>query len=287
MLSIYKKELRVYFVTATGYVFTAFMLLSAGIYVSLLNFVYYSPAFEYVIKNMCFVLLIAVPLLTMRVFADEKKQRTEQLLYILPVDMKSIVLGKFFALCTVSFIPCLIMCAYPLILSMYGAVNLKVAFGCIFAFFILQCALSAIGMFTSSLTENQIIAAILCFAILLVAYLIPSVAENISAASNFTYRAFAAIAILLAIVVFLVSKRIILSVILAAVILIPLSVIYIKFNSLLVGKFSAFAQCFAIFDRINPFTNGVFDITALIYMATAAFVFICLTIQSENRRRWR
>ena len=94
MLSIYKKELRVYFVTATGYVFTAFMLLSAGIYVSLLNFVYYSPAFEYVIKNMCFVLLIAVPLLTMRVFADEKKQRTEQLLYILPVDMKSIVLGN-------------------------------------------------------------------------------------------------------------------------------------------------------------------------------------------------
>ena len=96
MLSIYKKELKLYSVTAVGYVFLAFMLLSAGIYTSLVNFVYYSPAFEYVVKDMCFVLLIAIPLLTMRVFSDEKKQKTDKLLCLLPIDVKSIVLGKFF-----------------------------------------------------------------------------------------------------------------------------------------------------------------------------------------------
>ena len=202
MLSVYKKELRLYFVTATGYVFLAFMLLSAGLYTSLVNFVYYSAAFEYVVKDMCFVLLITIPLLTMRVFSDEKKQKTDKLLCLLPIDVKNIVLGKFLALCTITLIPAAVMCVYPVILSSYGVVNFKTAFSCIFAFYILECTLCAIGMFTSSLTENQIISAILCFGILLLCYLVPTIAENISSASDFTFKAFTACAAAVCVIIF-------------------------------------------------------------------------------------
>ncbi len=287
MLSVYKKELRLYFVTATGYVFLAFMLLSAGLYTSLVNFVYYSAAFEYVVKDMCFVLLITIPLLTMRVFSDEKKQKTDKLLCLLPIDVKSIVLGKFLALCTITLIPAVVMCAYPVILSSYGVVNFKTAFSCIFAFYILECTLCAIGMFTSSLTENQIISAILCFGILLLCYMIPTIAENISSASAFTFKAFTACAAAVCVIIFIASKKWLITLIAALIMEIPLLIIYFNYNELLVGKFASFSQWFAIFSKIDSFTNGVFDITAIVYFVTVALLFICFTIQSENKRRWR
>ena len=287
MLSIYKKELKLYSVTAVGYVFLAFMLLSAGIYTSLVNFVYYSPAFEYVVKDMCFVLLIAIPLLTMRVFSDEKKQKTDKLLCLLPIDVKSIVLGKFFALATITLIPALVLCIYPFILTMYGVVNIKSALSCIFAFYLLECTLCSIGMFTSSLTENQIIAAILCFGILLIAYLIPSISGNISSASAFSFKAFTVCAVLICAVIFFVTKKWVITLIAACIMEIPLAVIYLKFNSFLTGKFTAFVQCFSVFGKIDSFTNGVFDLTAVVYFVSITALFICLTIQSENKRRWR
>ena len=64
-------------------------------------------------------------------------------------------------------------------------------------------------------------------------------------------------------------------------------IIYFNYNELLVGKFASFSQWFAIFGKIDSFTNGVFDITAIVYFVTVALLFICFTIQSENRRRWR
>ncbi len=285
MLSIYKKELKLYFVTASGYVFLAFMLLSAGIFTSLVNFVYYSPAFEYVIKDMCFVLLITVPLLTMRVFSDEKKQKTDKLLCLLPIDVKSIVIGKFMAVATISLIPVAIMCVYPFILSKYGVVNIKTAFSCIIAFFMLECALCSLGMFTSSFCENQITSAILCFGVILICYLVPTISQNISSASMFTFRAFSVCIIALCAVVFLASKKILMALLTAVILETPLIFIYIKHNALLVGKFTAFVDCFAMFKRIDPFTNGVFDITAIVYFISITALFICLTIQYENRRR--
>jgi len=287
MPALYKKELRLYFVTITGYVFLAFMLLSTGIYSSIVNFVYYSPSFEFAVKNMSMVLLIAIPLLTMRVFADEKKQRTEQLLFILPIDLKGIVLGKYLALITVTLIPAIVMCFYPLILSLYGVVNYKTALSTILAFYFLECALCSIGMFASSLTENQLIAAVITFGALLVCYMIPSVTANISPAYAFSFKAFSAVAVLIALIVFFASSSIPAAVIVGLIFEIPLLIIYFKNPTWLSGKFTTFVSCFAIFDKISTFVNGVMDITVYVYYITVSALFVCFTVQSVGRRRWK
>ena len=142
-------------------------------------------------------------------------------------------------------------------------------------------------MFTSSLTENQIISALFCFGILLVCYMIPTISSNISAASAFSFKAFTVCAAAVCAVIFFVSKKWLITIIAACILEIPLLIVYFKYNAFLTGKFSAFANCFAVFSKIDSFTNGVFDITAGVYFVTAAAFFICLTIQSENRRRWR
>ena len=88
-------------------------------------------------------------------------------------------------------------------------------------------------------------------------------------------------------VILIASKKITAALAVLIAIEVPLSVIYFKYNALLTGKFASFADCFAVFKRIDPFTGGVFDITAVVYFITVAALFICFTVQSENSRRWK
>ena len=125
-------------------------------------------------------MLIAIPILTMRVIAEERRQKTDQLLYALPIGMTRVVLGKYLAMITVVAIPCAIMGAYPLILRSFGNVPLGTAYGTLLAFFLLSCTLSAVGMLISSLTDNQAVAAGLCFVVMLLLYFMNSLAGFLS-----------------------------------------------------------------------------------------------------------
>lgn len=156
---IFDREFDSYFRTLYGYVFTALILLAAGIYVTVNSISNASSAFELSVSNVTFIYLIALPILSMRVFAEERRQRTEQLLYSLPVKMSQVVLGKFFALCTVIALPVAVMVLYPLMLSFFGTVDLKAAYCALFGFWILGCTICSICMFISSLTDNQAVAA--------------------------------------------------------------------------------------------------------------------------------
>ena len=127
MTAIYERELRSYFNGMTAYVFVAFLLLFAGIYAMLYNLNNGYPNFEYVLQSMTIIFLIAIPILTMRVIAEERRQKTDQLLYALPVGMTRVVLGKYLALLTVVALPCAIMVLYPVLLSTFGAVSFRTA----------------------------------------------------------------------------------------------------------------------------------------------------------------
>ena len=129
------------------------------------------PFFSYVLNAINYVLIIVVPLLTMRSFAEERKNKTDQLLLCAPVRLIDVVLGKYFAMVSVFAIPCLVFCFYPLIIKSFGTAYLKVDYATIFMFFLLGCVYIAIGMFLSSLTESQIIAAITTFGTLMIVYL--------------------------------------------------------------------------------------------------------------------
>jgi len=127
----------------------------------------------------------------------------------------------------------------------------------------------------------------MCFGILLVCYTIPTISQNISSAAEFSFKAFSICVLVFCIVVFIVSKKWYVSLISAAILESPLLYINFKNPMLLTGKFGSFVKIFDVFGRLDTFTNGVFDITVVVYYLSIAALFICLTVQSENTRRWR
>ena len=168
MAAIYRRELKGYFNTMIGYVIIVFLLAFSGIYFMAYNLNYGYPYFSYVLSGGIFMLLIAAPLLTMRSFAEERKNRTDQLLLTAPVSLFQIVMGKYLAMITILGIPCAVYLLFPLMIKMQGTAYILSDYLSILVYFLLGCVYIAIGMFVSSLTESQIIAAIGTFGILMV-----------------------------------------------------------------------------------------------------------------------
>ena len=179
MFAVLRHELSLYYHSLSGYVFGAFLLAFTGIGALIYNINASVANFEYVLSFIQVVFIIIVPILTMRVISEEKRQRTDQLLYALPINTTEIVVGKFLALFVVYLIPMILICAYPLIFSMYGDVYLPTSYGSIFAFVFLGLALISIGMFISSLTESQGLAAGICVVAMLLNYFCVQIASTI------------------------------------------------------------------------------------------------------------
>lgn len=154
-----------------GYVFIAFLVAFTGIYFMVFNLNYGYPYFSYVLSSVHFVFMIAVPVLTMRSFAEDRKNKTDQMLLTAPVGLWKIVLGKYLAMVSVFAVPCVIYLLFPLIIMTQGTAYIAVDYLSILVFFIIGCVYIAIGMFLSSLTESPVIAAISAFGVLLLFYL--------------------------------------------------------------------------------------------------------------------
>lgn len=180
MTAIIKRELRALLTGVTGYIFCCFILVFAGIYMNIINLKQGSASFEYVLGNMGFIFLIAIPLLTMRSLTEERKQKTDTLLYSLPISMTQIVLGKYIAMLILMIMPLIIVGIYPLILSFFGNIYLPASYGTLLAFFFLGASLMAVGLFISSLTENQAVAGILCLLVGIVNYFLPTISSYVS-----------------------------------------------------------------------------------------------------------
>lgn len=166
MCAIYKKELRAYLTSMTGYIFMAVLLAVTSLYYVANCLVGGYPVFGAVLSSVYFVLLIIVPVLTMRSMAEEKRQKTDQLLMTAPVSLWKIVLGKYLAMVTIFLIPMAILCLYPLILLQFGSVSLPMAYTAILGDTLFGAACLGIGLFLSALTESQVIAAVLTFGVL-------------------------------------------------------------------------------------------------------------------------
>ena len=170
MKAIYKKELRSYLTSMIGYVFISFILVLLGIYFTAINIQQAYPEIGYAIGNTSFVFLIAVPILTMRVLAEEQKNKTDQMLLTAPVHVESIILGKYLALLTIFAVPTAVICLYPLLLAQHGTISYAMSYTSILGFFLLGAAYIAIGVFISSITESQVIAAVIAFIVLFITY---------------------------------------------------------------------------------------------------------------------
>ncbi len=184
MFAIYKRELKSCFQTFVGFLFIAVTLFFLGLYYTVYNLMNGYPYYSYVISSIVFLFMLSVPVLTMRVLAEERKNKTDQLILTAPVTVGSIVMGKFLAMVTVFLVPVAISCIYPLILTAFGTVPLGEAYLAVLAFFLYGTVCIAIGILISSLTESQVIAAVLTFVILFLGYMMSSICSLISSGGN-------------------------------------------------------------------------------------------------------
>ena len=255
MLAIYRKEMRSYFINPIGYIYLGVFLVFSALlccYTTIIAGTYdTSNYFSYLI----FSLIILIPILTMRLFAEERKMRTEQLLLTAPVSITGMVLGKYFAALTMYASGILLSCINFLPLYVIGAAEragdpystLHIGpvsseiFGSLLALLLLGAALIAVGTLVSALTENQLSAAVISIGVV-AAMVLLNVFNLLTDANGQPIIASYAIRFVL--------------------------------------------DWISVVSRFTVFSQGFFDFTSLLYYVSLAFVFLFLTIRVYEKRRW-
>lgn len=286
MTAVFKHELISYFHSLTAYIFGAFLLAFVGIGAMMYNIQASVSNFEYVLSFSSIIFVIIVPILTMRVIAEERKQKTDQLLYSLPLNTFDVVMGKYLALLVVFLILLAIICLYPLIFSQFGDAYLLTSYGSILAFFVMGAALLAIGVFISSLTDNQGFAAGIGIAVILLNYYSVSLAEYVSSTAMGSAIVLCVFSVILGFVVYHLTKNDTLSYGVVIVLILGICITYRINSSLFEGLIPDIMSKLSLFKRFTTFVNGVFDMNAIVYYLSVIVFFLFLSVQSLEKRRY-
>lgn len=235
MAAIYKRELRSYLHTVTGALFIAATLVLTGIYFTAYNLLNGYPYVSYALNAATFLFMITIPVLTMKILAEERKNKTDQLILTAPVSVGKIVLAKYFAMATILLMAIAVVCFYPVALSFFGEIPFKESYTAIFGYTLFGMTGIAIGMLISSLCESQVIAAVLTFLVIFVGYMMSGICSLISSSGN------------------LITKILL---------------------------------CFDLTAPLENLFGGIFDLTGIVYYVSLILLFIFLTTQSIQKRRW-
>ena len=286
MIAVWKHELKNYFHSLTAYIFGAFLLAFIGLGALRYNIQAAVSNFEFVLSYGCLIFVVIVPILTMRVIAEERRQKTDQLLYSLPITTVQVVLGKYLALLVVYAVPLCLISLYPLIFSQYGDVYLPTSYGSILAFLVLGAALIALGMFLSSLTDNQGFAAGIGIAVILFNYYSVSLSEDVSSTAFGSMVAICVLILALWGVIRYLTKNETLAYGVSFLLLAVTVVAYQMDAASFEGLLPKIMTQLSLFERFYVFVNGVFDMTAIVYYAAVIVFFLFLSVQSLEKRRY-
>lgn len=286
MAAIYKKEFRGFMTSMIGYVFIAFLLVVCGIYYTAYHLQGAYPKYAYTLQSVLFVFLIAVPVLTMRVFAEERRQKTDQLLLTSPVSVGGIVLGKYLALVSVYGIAVAVLAVYPLILTQFGTISMAETYTALLGFLLMGSCYLAIGLYLSSVTESQVIAAVLTFLILFVCYVIEGIASFFPETASASFFTMVVFVLLAACVVYYMVHQALITVVLTVCLEAALFVLYFVNASFYEGLIQKVLGVLNITDHFTEFGSGIFDAAGLVYYLSVIGVFLFLTVQSIQKRRW-
>lgn len=287
MLAIYKRELKSYFHSMTGCVFIAFLVMFTGIYFMAYNLNAGYPYFSYTLSGSLIVFLVGIPLLTMRSFSEERKTKTDQLLLTAPVSLTKVVLGKYFAMVTVLAVPNVIFCLFPLLIKLQGTAYLLVDYSSIAVFFLLGCVYLAIGMFMSSLTESQIIAFISTFGILLLLYLWDGILSFLPGSALSGMIGILLILTLIVVYIYHMTKNWMLAAGIEAVGIAAALIVYFVKSSLYENLLTKLLGRLALADVfMNISSSNIVDVSGLLLHVSILIIFVFLTIQTIQKRRW-
>ncbi len=234
MGAIFKRELKTYFSSPVAYIYLAVFYLMSAFYFVTMNLGGQTTDMSYVFAGVFMILMILLPLLTMRLFADEKKLRTDQCLLTAPVSLWGIVMGKYFAALAVFVIGMLIYIPYiAVLISLAGSIAWASVIGNLLGLLLFGSAFISIGIFVSSITELQIVAAIISIVINFVLYMIDVFAASV------TFE--------------------------------PLKAVMVSIG---------------FYNRYTEFTQGILNVTSIVFFISASFVFNFLTVRVLEKRRW-
>lgn len=287
MLAIYKRELRSYFQSMVGCVFIAFLIAFTGIYFMAYNMSAGYPYFSYTLSGSLIVFLVGIPLITMRSFSEERKNKTDQLLLTAPVSLGKVVLGKYLAMGTVIAIPNVIFCIFPLIIKSQGTAYLMVDYISIGVFFLLGCVYAAIGMFLSALTESQIIAFISTFGILLVLYLWDGILALLPSTAVSGLVVVLILVILIAVYIWNMTENMVLAGGTGVIGSAAAVIVYFVKSSLYENLLSNLLGRLALANVFTDITNNsIVDLSGIALYLSVIAVFVFLTVQAIQKRRW-
>lgn len=287
MFTIFPREVKSFFQTTIGYIFMAIYLLLFGVYFVYLN-INPTPnnAYTVTIENMVFIFVLLAPLLTMKSLSEERKNKTDQLLFTSPKSIMSIILGKYFAAVFLFFITLFITMIYPFLLSLFGNVHLPTIFTAYIGFFSMGCTFIALGIFISSLTENQMIAGIGTLGISMMIWLIDSISDKFPV-DSFSGVVFAIIiSLIICLSIQQLLKNIIITVFTVLVSTVTIIGLFIYRKTFFEGLIKKFSNWISIPKHSRDFYLGILNVSDLFYFISFIFIFLYLTIVIIERRRW-
>ncbi len=287
MTSIIKKELRTYFTSMAGYVFLGFLVLLTAIYFSLINVLQLYPDYSYVLSGTVIMFLILIPTLTMRLFAEEAKQKTDQLLFTSPLTVNQIVIGKYLSALFLFLIGMVITMLFPLIISNFGTIPVAQIAGAYIGYILLGACFISVGLFVSVLTDNQIVAAVATFVSIFLFYIMNGLAQSLPADRVSSIVFLLVVIAGLCFLVFDSTKNIAATIIMGVLCLAILAVVFFVNNLLLDGVMYKVLSWFSLMSRFENFNKGILNISDIVYYITFSMAFIYLTINVIEKRRWR
>ena len=286
MTGIFKREFKSCFTGMIGWVIAAVSLFFLGLYYTNRNLLYASSDFATVLYTMTMILLFLLPAISMRSFAEERKNKTDQLLLTSPVGIPSIVAGKYLAEVAVFALPLAAAVIMPLILTAFGTVSLVAAYSALLGYLLLGAACLAVGTWISALTENQILAYLATFGALLVAYLMNGIQTMFTTGNLLAFVVFMVIVLVAAILVGVSCKRLTAGLTVFCIGAAAVFILFLARPAWLLTAFNAVLDALALFEPFKDIVGGMFSIPAIVYYLSVIGLFLFMTGQALERRRW-
>ena len=286
MTAIFKREFKSCFTGMIGWVIAAVSLFFLGLYFTNRNLLYASSDFASVLYTMTMIMLFLLPAISMRSFAEERKNKTDQLLLTSPVSIPAIVTGKFLAELAVFALPLAAAVVMPLLLQAFGTVSLMAAYSALLGYLLLGGACLAVGTWISALTENQILAYLATFGALLVAYLMNGIQTMFTTGNLLAFIVFMIVLLVASVLVGVICKRLAAGAVVFCAGAVVLFVLFQLRPAWLLTAFNAVLSALALFEPFKDIVGGMFSIPAIVYYLSVMGLFLFLTGQALARRRW-
>lgn len=286
MLAVFKKELLTYFTTSVGYIFMGVFLLISGILFTMGNIFGMDSDYASFLGGLIMIFLLVVPLLTMKIYSEEKRQKTDQLLMTAPQSTAGIVAGKFLAAVALFFMTLLVTGLYPLFLSFHTKMDTAQIMGTYIGFFLLGISFISIGVYISSLTDSQAGAAILTFCVLIITWIVDFIGGFMPVSPLAGVIFALIITAMTAGWMYNATKNIPAAAIPVIAGVVIIAALYFINQDLFINLIAKTLSWFSLTKRFTDFPMGILKLNAVIYYLSFSGFFLFLTSQRIEKQRW-